>query len=42
MPMEGAGVDVYNTVKDTPLRYINGQNTVTYFGMVLFGEKKDA
>lgn len=37
MPMEGAGVDVYNTVKDTPLKYINGQNTVTYFGMVLFG-----
>jgi len=42
MPMEGAGVDVYNTVKDTPLKYINGQNTVTYFGMVLFEEKKDA
>jgi len=41
IPMEGAGVDVYNTVKDTPLKYINGQNTVTYFGMVLFEEKKD-
>lgn len=41
MPMEGAGVDVYNTVKDTPLKYVNGQNTVTYFGMVLFEEKKD-
>lgn len=42
IPMEGAGVDVYNTTKDTPLKYINGQNTVTYFGMVLFEEMKDA
>lgn len=39
MPMEGAGIDVYNTVKDTPLKYINGANTVTYFGIVLFEEK---
>ena len=36
--LEGYGVDVYNTVKDTPLKYINGQNTVTYFGLVLFEE----
>ena len=36
--VEGYGVDVYNTTKDTPLQYINGQNTVTYFGMVLFEE----
>lgn len=36
--LEGYGVDVYNTTKDTPLKYINGQNTVTYFGMVLFSE----
>lgn len=36
--LEGYGVDVYNTTKDTPLKYINGQNTVTYFGMVLFKE----
>lgn len=41
-PMEGAGVDVYNTVKDTPLKYINGQNTVTYFGLLLFNEVKHA
>lgn len=41
-PMEGAGIDVYNTVKDTPLKYINGQNTVTYFGLVLFDEVKHA
>lgn len=36
--LEGYGVDVYRTTKDTPLKYINGQNTVTYFGMVLFEE----
>ena len=36
--LEGYGVDVYNTTKGTPLKYINGQNTVTYFGMVLFKE----
>jgi len=36
--LEGYGVDVYNTTKDTDLKYINGQNTVTYFGMVLFSE----
>lgn len=36
--LESYGVDVYNTTKDTPLRYINGQNTVTYFGMVAFME----
>lgn len=34
--LEGYCVDVYNTTKDTPLQYINGQNTVTYFGMILF------
>lgn len=36
--MEGCGIDVYNTTKHTHLKYINGQNTVTYFGMVLFQE----
>ncbi len=35
--LEGYGVDVYNTTKDTPLKYINGANTVTYFGMILYG-----
>lgn len=34
--MEGYGIDVYNTCKTTELKYINGQNTVTYFGIVLF------
>ena len=36
--LEGYGVDVYNTTKNTTLKYINGSNTVTYFGMVLFKE----
>lgn len=36
--LEGYGVDVYNTTKGTDLKYINGENTVTYFGMVLFSE----
>ncbi|HIS41406.1 MAG TPA: DUF2284 domain-containing protein [Candidatus Limiplasma pullicola] len=34
--LEGSGVDVYNTTKGTSLKYINGQNTVTFFGMVLW------
>ncbi len=34
--MEAYGIDVYNTCKSTELKYINGQNTVTYFGIVLF------
>lgn len=41
VPMEAAGIDVYNTVKDTQLKYINGANTVTYFGLVLFEERKE-
>ncbi|MGI6618034.1 MAG: DUF2284 domain-containing protein [Saccharofermentanales bacterium] len=36
--MEGYCIDVYNTTKDTDLKYINGANTVTYFGIVLFSE----
>ena len=36
--LEGYGVDVYQTVRNTTLRYINGTNTVTYFGMILFEE----
>jgi predicted metal-binding protein len=37
--IEAYGVDVYNTTKSTDLKYINGQDTVTYFGMVLFEEE---
>lgn len=36
LSLEACGIDVYQTVKDTPLKYINGQNTVTFFGMVLY------
>ena len=36
-PMEGAGIDVYRTTKSTDLKYINGPNTVTYFGLLLLG-----
>ncbi len=35
--MEAYCIDVYQTTKGTPLKYINGQNTVTYFGIVLYG-----
>ena len=34
--LEGYCVDVYSTTKETPLKYINDQNTVTYFGAILF------
>ncbi|MGN0563775.1 MAG: DUF2284 domain-containing protein [Candidatus Heritagella sp.] len=37
--LEGYGIDVYNTVKNTDLKYCNGENTVTYFGMILFSEE---
>lgn len=32
--LEACGIDVYNTTKRTELKYINGQNTVTFFGAV--------
>ena len=34
--LEAYGVNVYQTTKPTELKYINGQNTVTYFGAVLY------
>lgn len=36
LSLEACGIDVYRTVKDTELKYTNGQNTVTFFGMVLY------
>ena len=36
--MEGYGIDVYGTTRTTPLKYINGTDTVTYFSLVLFTE----
>lgn len=35
-PMEGYGIDVGATTRPTELKYINGENTVTFFGIVLF------
>jgi len=37
-PLEGYGVDVYQTTVSTDLHYTNGPNTVTYFGLLLFTE----
>ncbi len=34
--LEAYGVDVYRTSKSAGLKYTNGENTVTYFGMLLF------
>ena len=34
--LESYGVDVYRTASRAGLRYTNGANTVTYFGMLLF------
>ncbi len=36
--LEGYGIDVYNTSQATSLKYINGPDTVTYFGILLYGE----
>lgn len=40
--LESYGIDVYNTTRGTGLKYINGKDTVTYFGIVLFAQKADA
>lgn len=36
--LESYGVDVYNTARNAGLKYTNGANTVTYFGMILYSE----
>jgi len=36
--VSGYGIDVYQTVKDSGLNYVNGQNTVTYFGILFYKE----
>ena len=40
--MESYGIDVYQLTTKTPLRYVNGQNTVTYFSLVLWKDQKNA
>ena len=39
--LESYGMDVYQTTRGTPMKYINGADTVTYFGMVLYREHTD-
>lgn len=36
--LEAYGVSVSETVAKTALKYINGQNTVTYFSLILFND----
>ena len=36
--LEGYGIDVYNTAQATTLKYVNGPDTVTYFGILLYSE----
>ncbi len=40
LSLESCGVDVYNTSRATDLKYINGQNTVTFFGLLLYREEQ--
>ena len=37
--VEACGVNVYELARICGLRYINGQNTVTYFGLLLYRER---
>ena len=39
--LEGSGVDVYKTTSGTGMKYVNGVNTVTYFGMALFDDTEE-
>ena len=36
VPIEAAGVDVTQLAKLSGLPYINGKNTFTYFGLLLY------
>jgi predicted metal-binding protein len=37
-PIEACGINVMQLAKDAGFKYINGQNTVTFFGMVLYND----
>ncbi len=39
--LEAYGIDVFHTAKNAGLSYINGQDTVTFFSMILFTEDQD-
>jgi predicted metal-binding protein len=41
VPLEAAGVDVTQLAKLAGMPYINGKNTVTYFGLLLYRGKLD-
>lgn len=40
--MEAYGIDVYRTTAGTDLHYINGKDTVTYFGIVLIDRQTES
>lgn len=37
-PIEACGINVMQLAKEAGFKYINGQNTVTFFGMILFND----
>ena len=37
-PIEACGINVMQLAKDAGFKYINGQNTVTFFGMILYNK----
>ena len=37
-PIEACGINVMQLAKDAGFKYINGQNTVTFFGMIMYKE----
>ena len=42
LALEAYGINVYQAALDAGLRYINGPDTVTYFGTVLPKESQNA
>lgn len=40
--LESYGIDVYKTAAATDLKYMNGADTVTYFGLVMFEDEVNA
>ena len=37
-PIEACGINVMQFAKDAGFKYMNGQNTVTFFGMILYND----
>ena len=40
--LEACGINVYELARSAGMKYINGQNTVTYFGAVLFSPEESS